>query len=160
MRIGRADFEVGNIGQVYQAVLDAIPEEEAVDEVEVRTVYSAVKEENKPSFEQVMENLSPHIIKRQIGDTSFYIRRKAWLSSAEVARRLGVSKRTVQAWGQQGVLLGRRVGGRLRFAAEAVEEWVKGDRRTGQGNGPSAQVRNTALDQVWGNEVDARYERL
>ena len=160
MRIGRADFEVGNIGQVYQAVLDAIPEEEAVDEVEVRTVYSAVKEENKPSFEHVMENLSPHIIERQIGDTSFYIRRKAWLSSAEVARRLGVSKRTVQAWGQQGVLLGRRVGGRLRFAAEAVEEWVKGDRHAGQGNGRSAQARNTALDQVWGNEVDARYERL
>ena len=30
MRIGRADFEIGSLGRVHQAVLDAIPEEEAL----------------------------------------------------------------------------------------------------------------------------------
>ena len=34
MRIGRADFDVGNLGRVHQAVLDSVPEEDAVDETE------------------------------------------------------------------------------------------------------------------------------
>lgn len=160
MRIGRADFEVRNIGRVHQAVLDAVPEEEAVEYAELRTVYDQVTDEDKPPFDNVLENLSHLVISRQIGAQMYYIRRKAWLSSAEVAQRLQVSMRTVQAWGQRGVMGARYMGDRLRFAAEAVEEWVKGDRRTGGGNGPSAQARNTALDQVWGNEADARYERL
>ena len=115
-----------------------------------------MEEDNKPSFEQVVENLSPSVARRQIGDRTFYIRRKAWLSSAEVARRLGVSKRTVQAWGQQGVMAGRRVGGRLRFAAETVEEWVRGGNRTTG----AAKGRDTVLTQVWDNEKDAQYEQL
>ena len=153
MRIGRADFEVGNIGRVHQAVLDVFPEEEAIEESELRTAYDQVTEDNKPSFEQVMENLMPQVSRRRIGDGTFYIRRKAWLSSAEVARRLGVSKRTVQSWGQQGLLLGRRVGGRLRFAAEAVEECVRGNRSGAR----VTNVEGTVLDEVWGNERDAEY---
>ena len=156
MRIGRADFEIGSLGRVHQAVLDAVPEEEAIEEAELRATYGQVEDNNKPSFEQVVENLSPSLVRRQISDRTFYIRRKAWLSSAEVARRLGVSKRTVQAWGQQGVMTGRRVGGRLRFAAETVEEWVRGGNRTAA----TAKSRDTVLTQMWDNKKDAKYEQL
>ena len=156
MRIGRADFEMGNLGRVHQAVLDSIPEEDAVDETELLTAYDKVTEDDKPAFEQVMDNLSHLVIRRRIGQESFYIRKKAWLSSADVARRLGVSIRTVQAWGQQGVLLGRRVGGRLRFGAEAVEEWVRGGRRkAGEGKAP-----DMVLTKLWDNSRDAEYGQL
>ena len=158
MRIGRADFEVGNIGRVHQAVLDAISEEEGVGYAELRTVYDQVTDEDKPPFDKVLENLSHLVTSRQIGAQMYYIRRKTWLSSAEVARRLQVSMRTVQAWGQKGMMGARYVGDRLRFAADAVEDWVRSDRPSGQGNGRTAQARNTALDQVWNNEADARYE--
>jgi len=155
MRISRTDFEVGNMGRVHQAVLDSIPYDEAVDESEPRSAYDSMDEANKPTFDKVIENLSHLVSSRRIGDHTFYIRRKAWLSSAEVARRLGVSKRTVQSWGQQGALLGRRVGGRLRFAAETVEEWVKGTVRTVRESLPT----DDPLDKTWENEWDARYDR-
>ena len=157
MRIGRADFEVGNLGRVHQAVLDAVPEDEAVEEAELRAIYyDQTTESPKPTFEQVIENLSGQVVRRQIGDHNFYIRRKAWLSSAEVARRLNVSKRTVQAWGQQGLLLGRRVGGRLRFAAEAVEDWARGTKQGAE----SSKGPDPVLTQVWDNDKDREYERL
>ena len=97
MRISAADFEMGNVGWVHQAILEIVPEEEAVDESELRSAYEAVDEEGKPSFEEVMEHLSGRLIERNISGRNFYIRRKAWLSSGEVARRLDVSLRTVQA---------------------------------------------------------------
>ena len=85
-----------------------------------------------------------------------YIRRKAWLSSGEVARRLDVSLRTVQAWGQRGVLGARYMGDRLRFAAESVEEWVRG-----KSSGMAFdQADRPAVSQVWDNEEDAKYDRL
>src|SRR3990172_4018753 len=114
MRIGRVDFEIGNLGRVHQAVLSAVPQEEAVDEGELRTAYDQVMDEEKPSFERVLENVDPFLTQRRIGTQTYYLRRR-WLSSADVARALSVSKRTVQAWAQQGVILGRRVGGRLQF---------------------------------------------
>ena len=156
MPIGRVDFEVGHIGRVHQAVLDAIPEEEAIGYAELRVVYGKIIGEDKPPFEQVMDNLSHLISGRPIGAQMFYIRRKAWLSSAEVARRLDVSMRTVQAWGQKGKLGARRVGDRLRFAAEAVEDWVRGRHYA-----PGADKAGDAvLTNVWDNEKDAGYERL
>ncbi len=156
MRIGKTDFEVGNIGRVHQAVLDVVPEEEAIEESELRTAYDRVKEDNKPSFEEVIEHLAHLVSRRHIAGSNFYIRRKAWLSSAEVARRLDVSMRTVQSWGQKGVLGARYVGDRLRFAAEQVEEWVRGRRR---GNA-FTQPDSSPVTQVWDNEEDAQYDRL
>ncbi|MFC1935701.1 helix-turn-helix domain-containing protein [Chloroflexota bacterium] len=155
MRIGRADFETGNIGSVHQAVLDVIPEEEAIEEAELRSAYDKAPDPNKPSFEQVVENLSHRINRRQIDGRTFYILKKEWLSSAEVARRLGVSMRTVQAWGQRGVMGARYVGDRLRFAGEVVEEWVRGKRVTTVG-----KTKDTVLTEVWDNEKDAEYDRL
>ena len=90
-----------------------------------------------------------------MGGRTFYIRRKAWLSSAEVARRLGVSMRTVQAWGQKGVMGARYMGDRLRFGAEQVEEWVRG-RRTGA----PARSDDSVLTHVWDNEKDGQYDRV
>ena len=155
MRIGRADFEAGNIGHVYQAVLDVIPEEEAVEEAELRAAYDGVADSSKPTFEEVIDKISHKVTRRQISGHTFYMRKKEWLSSAEVARRLEVSKRTVQAWGQQGILVARRVGGRLRFAAESVEDWARGAHRHTHW-APNA----TVLDKVWDNEEDAKYDQL
>ena len=156
MRISAADFEMGNVGWVHQAILEVVPEEEAVDESELRSAYEAVDEEGKPSFEEVMEHLSGRLIERNISGRNFYIRRKAWLSSGEVARRLDVSLRTVQAWGQRGVLGARYMGDRLRFAADSVEEWVRG-KRSGMA---FDQSDRPAVSQVWDNEEDAKYDRL
>ncbi|PZC49842.1 MAG: Helix-turn-helix domain-containing protein [Chloroflexi bacterium] len=156
MRISAADFEMGNVGWVHQAILEVVPEEEAVDESELRSAYESVDEEGKPSFEEVMEHLSGRLIERNIGGRNFYIRRKAWLSSGEVAKRLGVSLRTVQAWGQRGVLGAQYMGDRLRFAAENVEEWVRG-KRSGIA---FDQSDRPAVSQVWDNEEDAKYDRL
>ena len=155
MRIGRADFEVGNLGRVHQAVLNAVPEEEAVEEPELHAAYDQVPEDGKPPFDQVVENLAHLVSSRQIGNRTFYIRRKSWLSSAEVARSLGVSKRTVQAWAQEGLLLSQRVGGRLRFAAEAVEQRLRG-----KGDPPRGTPANPIITEVWDNPSDARYDKL
>ena len=157
MRIGKADFEVGNIGRVHQAVLDAVPEEEAVEESELRTAYDQVTEDSKPSFEEVMEHMTHMVSRRHISGRNFYIRRKVWMSSAEVARRLDVSMRTVQSWGQKGVMGARYLGDRLRFAAEQVEEWVRGN---GSSGARPTNVKGTVVDEVWDNEEDSQYDRL
>ena len=156
MRIGKTDFEVRHIGIVHQAVLDVVPEEEAIEELELRNAYERVKEDGKPSFEEVIEHLIHLLIRRRIADRNFYIRRKTWLSSAEVARRLDVSMRTVQSWGKKGVLGARYVGDRLRFGAEQVEEWVRGRRPS---TAPD-RIDNSVVTQLWDNEEDARYDRL
>jgi excisionase family DNA binding protein len=155
MRIGKTDFEVGSIGWVHQAVLDAVPEEEAIEEAELRKAYDQVKEGNKPSFEEVLEHLTHLVSRRYIAGRNFYIRRKTWMSSGEVARRLDVSIRTVQAWGQKGVMGARYVGDRLRFAAEQVEELVRGKQR----GTSSTQSGSSSATQVWDNEEDAKYDR-
>ena len=156
MRIGRTDFEMWSMGRVHQAVLDAVPEEEAIEEAELRMAYDHVKEGNKPSFDEVLEHLTHLVSHRYIADRNFYIRRKAWMSSGEVARRLDVSIRTVQAWGQKGVMGARYVGDRLRFAAEQVEDLVRGK----QSGTSSTQSGSSSATQVWDNEEDAKYDRI
>ena len=155
MRIGKTDFEVGNVGRVHQAVLDAVPNEEAIEESELRAAYDKVKEADKPPFEQVMKNMSHLLTERRLDGRTFY-RKRVWLSSAEVARRLEVSMRTVQSWGQKGVMGARYVGDRLRFAAEQVDEWVRGRR----GGEATAQPGSSTPTQVWDNDKDAQYDRL
>jgi excisionase family DNA binding protein len=161
MRIGKTDFERGYAGQVHQAVLDVVPEEEAVDEGELRAAYEGTAEEGKPSFEQVVEDLTHLLERKKIGGEVFYIRRQPWLTSDQVARRLGVSKRTVQAWVQQGKLLGQQVGRgvtdrrRVRIAADTVEEWIRGTR-----NASPRMVGDPTVTEVWDNEKDAGYDRL
>ena len=115
-----------------------------------------VKEEEKPSFDEIIEHLKYLLIRRRIGDRNFYIRRKAWLSSAEVSRRLDVSMRTVQSWGKKGVLGARYVGDRLRFGADQVEEWVRGRRPSPASDG----IESSPVTEVWNNEEDAQYDRL
>ena len=154
MRIGRADFDMGHAGRVHQAVLDAVPEDEAADSEEIRAAYDRVVDADKPSFERVMEDLRGQVEHRRIGDQTFYMRRRPFLTTAEVARRLGVSKRTVQAWAQQGKLIGEQFGGRVRFAAEHVEDWVRGRRTTA-----SYTVGEQPQAGVWDNERDASYDR-
>ena len=156
MRIGKTDFELEHIGVVHQSVLDVVPEEEAIEESELRKAYERVKEEGKPSFGEIIERLKYLLVRRRIGDRNFYIRRKAWLSSAEVSRRLDVSMRTVQSWGKKGVLGARYVGDRLRFGADQVEEWVRGRRPSSA----SDRVESSVVAQVWNNEEDAQYDRL
>ena len=108
-----------------------------------------------------MEDLAHLLEHKRIGGETFYIRRQPWLTSGEVARRLGVSKRTVQTWVQQGKLLGQQVGRgvtdrrRLRIANATVEEWIKGTR-----NASSRTVGDPTVTEVWDNEKDSGYDRL
>lgn len=153
MRIGRADYEIKHLGQVHQAVLGIVPRDEAVTEAELRATYERIVEEGKPSFEQVMENLSPFLSSRVVGSQTFYIHRQM-LSTTDVAKMLGVSKRTVQSWAQQGKLLGRQVGGRIRFAADVVDDWMKGVRHTSD-----QSVEDPTVTLVWDNEEDGAYDR-
>ncbi|MBI4198421.1 MAG: helix-turn-helix domain-containing protein [Chloroflexi bacterium] len=150
MRIGKTDFDIGNMGRVHQAVMDAVPEEDAVDEAELRAVYDGVEEPNKPAFETVLGHISYLLAKRQLGGVTFY-RRKTWLSSADVARMMDVSIRTAQDWGKKGQQGAQRVGGRLRFAAESVMRWDKRPPHP-QTPGPAAQV--------WDNDKDKQYDNL
>lgn len=156
MRIGKTDFELGYVGVVHQSVLDVVPDEEAIEELELRKAYQLVKEEEKPPFEEIIENLKYLLVRRRIGERNFYIKRKTWLSSAEVSRRLDVSMRTVQSWGKKGVLGARYVGDRLRFGADQVEEWVRGTRPSVA----SDVIESSPVTQVWNNEEDAQYDRL
>ncbi len=153
MRIGKADFDVKHVGHVHEVVLSAVPHNEAVTEAELHGVYDGVVEEGKPSFERVMENLGPFLTSRPVGNQTFFVRRQM-LSTADVALMLGVSRRTVQSWCQQGRLIGRQVGGRLRFAAEVVEDWMKG-----APSSASHKVDNPAVTRVWDNPEDGAYDR-
>ena len=47
------------------------------------------------------------------------------------------------------------MGDRLRFAAEQVEEWVRGRRI-----GAPAQSDSSVLTHVWDNEKDGQYDRV
>ncbi len=153
MRIGKADFDVKHVGHVHEVVLSAVPHNEAVTEAELLDVYESVVEGGKPSFDRVMENLGPFLTARHVGDQTFFVRRQM-LSTADVAVMLGVSKRTVQSWCQQGRLLGRQVGGRLRFAAEVVEDWMKG-----APSSASQRADNPTVTRVWDNPEDGAYDR-
>ena len=156
MRIGAKDFELGHRGRMHQAIWDAIPAEgEAVDYGELKALYEQKGRDSQFSFDQVLENLEPRIESRKIGATTFY-RRKHWLASAEVARILGVSERTVQAWHQKGLLPATRAaGGHLRFASEEVEAWASGEKPTAvQG------ADDSVLAELWDNDADAAYDRL
>jgi len=156
MRIGAKDFELGSYSRVYQAVLDALPEEdEAVDYRELESVYTQAKGMLDPSFDEVLKNLEPWIESKMIGATTFY-RRKLWLSTREVAHILKVSKRTVQAWHQKRLLPATRVsGGNLRFSLENVATWMSGEL-------PSViqGADDPVLNDLWDNDVDAGYDQL
>ena len=175
MRIGRKDFDRGHRGIVYQAVWQVVPEDEAVDEGELRAAYDRVTDPDKPSFEDVLKTLGSELESKTIDGGTYYIHRKRWLSTSDVARRLGVSKRTVQAWAQQGKLIGQRVGHgitshrRIRFAADTVDDWLhsnfgaKGDPSGTRGSVPSATaqaVATSAVTEVWDNPEDAAYDRV
>lgn len=49
---------------------------------------------------------------------------RAWLTTGEVARRVGVSRQTVVNWVKKGILAGRRVGGRILIEADALQRSV------------------------------------
>lgn len=175
MKIGRKDFDKGHRGNVFQAVWGAVPEEEAVDESELLAAYDRITDADKPSFEDVMKTLAPELEKKEIGGGTYYIHRKRWLSTSDVSRRLGVSKRTVQVWAQQGKLLGQRVGHgitshrRIRFAADAIDDML---RRNAAPNGDSQHSANgergahmkaeaiSSFKDVWDNAEDAAYDRI
>lgn len=175
MKIGRKDFDKGHSGNVYQAVWQAVPEEEAVDEAELRAAYDQANDLDKPSFEELLKNLASELERREINGGTYYIHRKRWLTSSDVAHRLGVSKRTVQSWAQQGKLLGQKVGQgisshrRIRFDVDAVDDMMHSNvvpDTYGSELSPSNQGARVAVvvadapAEVWDNTEDAAYDRI
>lgn len=156
MRIGSMDFELGHLGRIHQAVLDAIPKEgEAVDYGEISKLYEGQRTRSDPGFDEVLKNLEPWLESKRIGG-SIYYRQKVWLSTSEVARVLGVSVRTVQAWHQKGILPATRLErGHLRFTLAQVEEWLSQD-----GSSVIQGDDDPVLTELWNNEADAAYDRL
>lgn len=79
-----------------------------------------------------------------------------YLSSKEVARRLGCSIRTVQHWYEQGRLPGRRFGTRgwLYFDEEDIAQW------DAEGQTAVRLDRDDPLVQLWDNPADASYDTL
>ena len=168
MRIGRKDFDKGHKGNVYQAIWRMIGEDEAVDEAELRTAYDSVVDPDKPAFDDALRELRAELETKDIEGGTYYVHRKTWLSTSEAARRLGVSKRTVQAWAQQGKLIGQRVGHgitshrRIRFATDTVDEWLRGNRQaTVESPGAAGPVvMDVATAGVWDNAQDGVYDRM
>ncbi len=70
------------------------------------------------------------------------------LSTAEIARWLGVSPRTICLWAECGEMPAIKVGRQWRFREEDVRRWLETpQRKTGSGRsvlGASAIVRSTA----------------
>lgn len=50
-----------------------------------------------------------------------------WLSVAEIAAYLGVSKDTIYAWREKKGLPAHRIGRFWKFKADEVDEWVRGE---------------------------------
>lgn len=155
MRIAKLDYELGHPGRVHQAVLDAVPEEEAIDVRELKKTYDGVKDQSKPPLDQVIHNLEPYLEFKFINSTTYYRRRHRWLISKEAADRLGVSLRTVQAWYKQGLLKAKKIGGRLRFATKDVE-----DLASGKGDTIIQGSEDPVLTELWDNDADAAYDKL
>lgn len=158
MRIGRTDYELGHQGRIHDLILGTVPEDGAVDWRDLLHSYEALpRSERTLPLEQVLENLrqAGYLVRRWIDSTTYYARQR-WLSSAEAARQLGVSQRTVQAWHQDGRLPGRQVGGRFRFRESDV-----GAMRT---EPPTSfilsGVEDPVLAELWDNESDADYDAL
>ncbi|MBL8232664.1 MAG: helix-turn-helix domain-containing protein [Bryobacterales bacterium] len=63
-----------------------------------------------------------------------------YLTVRETAHRLQVHERTVYVWLRSSVLPGRRVGGRWRVSAKALEEFVRGDFRPSSEYGRAGSV--------------------
>ena len=175
MKIGRKDFDKGHRGNVLQAVWKAVPEDEAVDESELRAAYDQVNDSDKPSFEDVLKDLASELEKKDIDGSTYYIHRLRWLSSGDVAHRLGVSKRTVQSWAQQGKLQGQRIGHgmtshrRIRFAVDAVDAMLhrhsvphrEEQYAATHDHGADRIVVATSVSaDVWDNLEDAEYDRV
>lgn len=157
--IGRMDFSLGHAGRLHQMLLDAVPQESAVDYLSLQKVYDGLprSETLAVSLEQALENLvqGGHLEPKRIGGTTWY-RRPRWLSTAEAAERLGVSRRTVQAWHQAGTVPGRRIGRHLRFREDDVE-----DLRAGYvGMTYVSGSEDPVLTELWDNDADAAYDRL
>ncbi|MBI4328869.1 MAG: helix-turn-helix domain-containing protein [Chloroflexi bacterium] len=156
--IGRVDFEVGHSGHIHQDFLDAVPEDGAVDYVELASHLDkrAIAEGVLP-LDQVLDKLvdAGYLEKKRVGATLWVLRRR-WLSSAEAAERLGLSQRTIQAWQQQGRLQTRRIGSRLRFSEVDIEALREG----GLNEAVIAGNADPVLTELWDNDADAAYDKL
>lgn len=157
--IGRVDYEMGHAGYVYQTVLDALPTDDAIEIRDLWAIYDDLDfAERSIPLEKVLDDLSNagHLEKRVIGPTT-YIRRTRWLSSAETASRLDVSRRTVQSWHQEGRLPGVRRGGRLLFKEADVDTYVQG---AGMTTVALSGADDSVLNDLWDNDADAAYDDL
>ena len=55
-----------------------------------------------------------------------------WLSVAEIALHLGVSKESIYRWAENGKMPAHKVGRQWKFQTQEVNEWVKQGRARGE----------------------------
>lgn len=105
--------------------------------------------------DKILDTLPSVIARRREGERTVFVR-QALLPSAQVARRLGVTQRTVQSWHKAGRLPGIRLpGGHLRFAEEAVRALQEP-----AGEFAISGRDDPVLTELWDNPADAAYDKL
>ena len=67
------------------------------------------------------------------------------LTAFEVAEQLGYSPETVRRWTRSGELPGYRIGGRLRYPEDEVEQWVQERATTERGVSRTPQAAALAV---------------
>ena len=81
-----------------------------------------LRDEGRRADAQTVDALLQAIVASQMGETSD---QAPFLTTGEVAKRIGVTRQTVVNWVKKGILPGVRLGGRTLIAPAALQRFAK-----------------------------------
>ena len=81
-----------------------------------------LRDEGRRADAQTVDALLQAIVASQMGETSD---KAPFLTTGEVAKRIGVTRQTVVNWVKKGILPGVRLGGRTLIAPAALQRFAK-----------------------------------